>query len=683
MTAPSTFAFSLACGTAGAWVNVTADVLFEEGPIPFTDGRTSQFDGFSPGTFSFTLKNGDGKYTPDNTASTLAVPLSEGMGATIELAGLLLSGTIRNVAVVFPPFGKSDTARVRVTCDDMLGNAARNVITDDLADALFDASGGIALWLLDEPAGSSAAKETYGRFPNMHIAGSPVTFGTTTPAIDAAAVVAIGAGGGLVADDTFSTLSDTVYPGAWNFWFMQAEGSAVSCGFAFLTSAGIIGVTVGITAGNITLGNFAGVVTGPSISAGVGYFVSADVTAAFVAGSWEFTYELWVDGVSYGTVTFAPGGVASLSPYRYFNVVLLASTGTVYYSRLTHSDVPINETAIPSATAAERLPTLAATTPEITLDTIPTLSPAILGRQNTAGQSALDALNDVMRAEQGYMWVETTGTLLAPVPKIKVAARDRERAIDYTFAVSEILDPIPFIRSLANTVSQFTATGSDTSATYQDADLIPLVGSASSSDTTPLRDFIDLYGYASDRVVRGEAHGVTIQSITIDATSPDINRWADLTAIRQGYRLHITGLPETQVGYDTWDGFVVGREIINTQDSQTDEPKSLFTFYLSPWSRVPVFDTDVFAAGDVLTLSSNINSSVTTMNIATSDTLTKFTTSGLPLDVVMGTERMTVSVVTSATPQVFTMARGIGGTIAVAHTAGETLELYDPARYAF
>lgn len=608
MTAPSTFRFALACGVAGAYVDVTGDVLFEEGSIPFTDGRTSEFDGFNPGVFSFTLANADGKYSPDNPATTLATPMSEGMGAVIELDGLLLSGTVRSVALIFPR-DTSTPARVRVTCDDMLGDAARTEL-GSIGDVI-TATTPYLWWPLDESEGAAFAADANNVVPLstsavgvqlgvQGVPGFPSQMRITDSEVNTVGTI-----------PTIPYESSTSL-GWWGFW--QTPYGGVSAG-GFVVSyrnypAGFnTGFSLRLTTATGPLRPELFVASPPSatlggeIPAAVPHYLGVHVTQSIVAGTTTLYATPYIDGVAFsapvsiGSYVGAPASAEASTPTS-LSIKIVGTTADFSTVTLTERPVPLQ--SLSYSTEAERLQGLAAVAPNLAIDTIPAgLSTARLGAANF-GQSLLDAFNAVMRTELGYMWVETTGTLTAPVPKIKIAPRNRERALDYTFDVSETLDPIPFIRSLINTVSQATANGPYASATYQEPELVTLVGSANASDAVLFRDDIDLHAYASDRVNRGINRGIAIASITIDATSPNMSRWSDLTAIRQGFRLRITGLPSAQLGYSTWDCFVVGRQIDNTQDSSTDEPKTFFTFYLSPWTQQYVYD-DALAVYDTAT----------------------------------------------------------------------------------
>lgn len=686
MTAPSTFKFSLQCGAGGTWVEVTSDVLFEEGEIPFSDGRTSQFDGFGPASLSFTLTNPTGKYTPNNPSSTLAVPLSEGMGVCMELAGLLISGTIRALQLIFPAKESASKARVRITSDDMLGAAGR-VSVESFAEQAIYAATPYLYWPLNDLVGSPFAVEKSG---NNRFALQPYTSNTAALVFGVPGIPGISDTRVQLVSNILAAYNQAYTPaytagsmGWWGAWVTIDDTTVDATPLEIRWNQSLYlwyttGVGIRLFDGSTySTGSYA-----PTLGQDVYYSIGLTTTGSLPTLTVNAT--AYANGVSFATKS------VTVNTQAIKTVSTSSGSGTaIRVSHLSHTPTQVHEEYFTAGTETGLLQGIAAGATSVTLDTLPTdLSTAPVTAGTLSG-SLLDALNIIVRAEQGYMWVETSGTITAPVPKIKIVARNRERAVDYTFDVSEILDPIPFIHSLTNTVSQATAEGPTQSATYQDTTLTSLVGGASSSDSVPFRDQIDLYTFASDRVFRGINRGIAIVSITIDATSPNINRWTDLTAIRPGYRLSIIGLPITQLNYSTWDGFVVGREIVSTQDAVTDEPKTFFTFYLSPRVAVPVFDTDRFAADGNLTLTSNITNSATSVSVTSSDG-TLFTTTGgdLPTPVRWENEVVSVTAVSGASsPQTFTVVRAqtdpVTGlaTTAVAHNAGVLTELADPPEF--
>ena len=68
---------ALGVGSAGALVDVTSYVDLVAG-ITYQWVRLSGFEDVRPGEVTLTLDNGDGRFTPDNSASPLATTMVEG-----------------------------------------------------------------------------------------------------------------------------------------------------------------------------------------------------------------------------------------------------------------------------------------------------------------------------------------------------------------------------------------------------------------------------------------------------------------------------------------------------------------------------------------------------------------------------------------------------------------------------
>jgi hypothetical protein len=689
---PSTEAIALACGAAGAYVDVTADIR-EDDPVSERMGRQSEFDDIGPGQLSFVLDNGDGKYTPGNASSTLATPLVEGMGVTWVQDGLLVSGKIRSAVPYFiSDYASAGSSRVRVVADDALGAAGRHSL-GNLDDELFAAAGGLNLWTLSDSSGSNFAVDSKGS-ADLRVddklgspGTNPITFGSTSH-IPTGTVVALSSAGGtnsayLSNYGLASTLGRGVAE-SWGVWMERTAEEFIQASWGLNSTGGGLGsLSIAVTSGSYlivaSITATAGVsVVGPVMQAGVAYDTSITVTPAFVAGSWQLTLELFVDGVSYGTALWAPGGVTAIaSTYNSFTAVSghgSGVAGTFYLGRLRHSVSAINEKAIYSGTEATRLQTLAGLMPEMVLDTLPAgLSTSPVGEADTSGQNALDALNDVIRTEQGHMYSVTTGTYLAPVAKVKVRERDRPQTVTAarTFDITEIDSSPTFIRDISTMVSQATARGTLISQTVNDTSLIPYVGSAAASGKTIFLQGADLRAWAQDRIIRGKNVSVRIAQFTVDAMgNMPASRWADLTAIVPGDRVRVTGLPVTQLGVSSLDFYVLGRTRSSTKFHKT------FTFYLSPTiPAVGIFDTDRYMADGALSLSAGINSAVTSMSVATSDQTVKLSTTETPYYLQVDNEIVLVTACTAATPQVATIARAQLGTTAASHSSAALVEL--------
>lgn len=690
MTAPSSFKFSMKCGTAGAWTEVTDDVLFDEGNIPYQWGRTSGFDQATrPGLYSVTLKNPTGIYSPDNPLSTLATPLVEGMGVNWELNGVQRAGTIRSVQPIFADGGVVATAgRVRVTVDDMIGNAARHSLASDLGTSIYQSNGGLLRWRLDDAAGSTVLVEASGGVAlgvagdfvcgsaGSHIPSSPVVLAT------------MGTGSGIGSSGVFPVWrSGTTSLGNIGYW---TERTGTITGYPQVSVSfgdGTIQYSLAENTGSFVLTVSGGTVTGPAFDIDRPHFVEVVSATTFAAGVWTATFTLYVDGVSYGSAASLTTP-ATLAPadrtIRSFFITSSGSAGGQFYmGPISYSTGIIDESNTKATTAQLRLSAIAATTPEITLDTVPSMSPAILGTQG--GNTTAAAMDEVLRGEQGGMNVITTGSLLAPVPKIVTYARDRKRAVDLTVSMNQIQDKPQFVRALTNTVAYATASGPTQSVTYFDPTMPALVGSADTSDQVTLRDHDDLYASASDRLYRGKNVATPILSFQIDARSLDINLWTQLMALRPGHRVHITDCLQLNLGYATWDGWVVGGDELHT-----GETRSLFTIYVQPAWDAPVYGTARYAAGaGVMTLQSNISAGATSLGIVSTGDL--FTTNGahFPQNISIGSgpkaEIVTLSAVSGASsPQTGTIsARGVGIVPATAWTAGAAIDVSPLWRYDY
>lgn len=678
MTEITTHKIAMATGVAGAYVEIpTDDILFNEGDVTFTWGRSSSFDSLRPGTFSFSLANGDGKYTPDNIATTLPTPLREGMGVCWQLNDRLVAGTIRSMQFVLPDGGLVTSARLRVTCDDMLGNAARHELNGPLADAIVRAGSPYLYYPLDEVAGAPAAVDSSGYGPNLSLALSSISpeFGATEFVVTGTTTLRLSASqqieGGAVKPITYPANSF----GAWGVWCAVEPGAVYYSVPLMVTYFWSSGFFVQIDNAGVVSLEVIGVGGAPSgtstIRWGIETFFSVDLASSFAAGTWTVTATLYQDGVAVSTNNFT-----TTTQQIQLVQASVSAGGDLRVAHISHTPVLIHEESAGPVTAGQRLSGIAAVVPEITLDPPPTMSPAILDVQDVTGSDTLSLLDEIMRGEQGGLVSVTTGTLTTPAEALVATARERDRPVDFDLDILEILNAPDFVRALTNTVSEATANGPETSATYRNPDLAPLVGSASTSESVAFRDYTDLYEYASDRVFRGVNKKLPLRSVVVEARSIGVDRWADLLAMRPGHRIHITGLPVTQLGFSTWDGWVVGGEETHTQE------RSLFTINFQPAWDPAVFDTDRFTAGGELTLTSSITSSATSISVSSSGTL--FTTAGgdFPQKIQIDREALTVTAVSGASsPQTFTVTRGATdpetgiATLAAAHDADAEVEL--------
>jgi len=682
---------AMGVGVGGAMVDVSAYADLDAG-VEYVYGRQSEFEDAAPSTFSFVLDNPTGDFTPDNASSTLATTVTERMKVCWQSGSRLVEGAIQGIEPVFPE-SVAAWSQVRITCDDQLGAAGRNDL-DELGESLYQAATPLRQWPMQEVPDAAVLQERGGYLPFTVNYPADVTTGVTNSHLPTERAVQLTYSvarsdaqlylfnqNGLAPQSSY----DTTSMGSWGFWF---ERTTADPSFSLFYSArGGPAFSVknyGTGAISLTAAGSGGTPpTTQDLIIGQPYWIEVTSSTVFAAGVWTVSFTLIVNGVVIGTDVYGSTLATLNNSSRQIAAIgiQVTSVGTVYISDLSHTLAPLNKT--PTTTEASRLTQLEnAAAGDITLDTLPTdLSTALLGPANTSGQSVLTALNDVIRTEQGHISTVTTGTLLASTQKVRVKSRTRPSTVTSTFSAVDEADGAPeFVRSILDMVSTVTVQGPTQDVLVTDSTLVARVGSANSSETVLNSGTSDLRGWGQDRLLRGANVKLKIVSITIDAMTTPTDRSSDLLSMVLGNRYQITDLPSAQLGFTTWDGWFLGADETHTTSEHS------FTLYFQPvLPATAIFDTDRYMADGVLSLSANINASTTSISIATSATTTKFTTAGgdLPVTIIIGTEQMSVTACTSATPQVATVVRGVNGTTAASRSAGDLLELATSSLFAF
>lgn len=695
---------AMGIGTGGAMVDVTQYAQLDTG-IVRTWGRQSEFDDTTPGQFTFTLDNYDGRFTPNNPSSPLATTVVEGMPVTWLLGTRVIASTILSIQPAFPS-DQAPWSTVQITCDDMLGNAGRNVLTN-LPDSIQQGAGQLLMYTFGDEAGSSYASEVSNRYPPLKLmVGSSVStliFGQTTDDVTPTVTVPSIPGfpgtqmsWATTNSDTFvasSTTTNFQYPqtslGFWSVWYtgtQLSEGFVVHISIPGLTDN--IGMNIGATGITLIAGthqvNFSTPFTGNTTF----YYFSVGFTTAFAAGVWTITGTAYVNGVAVATGVYSQvsGPVTSLTnalrqPYgiTIFNING-APTEQEIFSRLSHTLSLPHEEFAALTTEAGRIHALDATTPEIAFDNLPPfLSASPLGFNDVSTQSVLDALTDVMRTEQGQIYSKTTGTLLSATELLEVRWRDRTPIVSASFDAERELSASPeFVRDITNMVATLEADGPDNTVFYTDPTMFARVGSATGQETVLLETVSDLTIYSQDRTARGKNVNQRVLDISVDAMITPTDRSASLLSVLPGDRHHITDLPTNQLGFTTWDGWVIGgQETISLTENT-------FQFYYQPVLPfgISYFNAARFSAGGCLSLSAALTSSATTMSVATTGATITVNATHFPFNMIIDSEIITVTACTSATPQVATITRGALGTTAAAHSSGANVEMADVTTYS-
>jgi hypothetical protein len=303
MDDPSDLKVALACGAAGAYVDVT-DYLRGNEPVTVSPGRTSGFEDTAPQVAAFTLDNSDGRFTPDNSGSSLSVTVTEGMGVCMQIDSKLYAGAISSIT----PFFRStlgSSAQMRISFDDMLGKASRNEI-GSLADGINQGATTYLLWELSEQAGDGqAAEQNHNPFGSL-VLGSRLGSAFGFEIADGLATTGASLAGNTTGLDILAGINSggTQFPyptssmGHWGVWLIpkQSSGLGVALRFNGLDAPIQFGIDINgnyfVAAGDGALTQYAA----PSF--GTAHFLSIGVGTVFTAGAWVITTTLYVDGTA-------------------------------------------------------------------------------------------------------------------------------------------------------------------------------------------------------------------------------------------------------------------------------------------------------------------------------------------------------------------------------------------------
>lgn len=685
---------ALGVGAGGVLLDVSSYVRAESA-VTRDWGRDDSFFDIEPGTFSFELDNQDGRFTPGNVASPLSTLLTEGLSACLQVETRLVAGRVRRIEPVFRG-DNADWAAVRITCDDMLGQAARTRLLPAW-DALVNSAGMLGLWKFDEPAGATEAADSGpNSLPSFTAApqfGYTPTFGLES--IEGFTdTQALGGGSGSLNSQFVTQMSglDFRYPtneaGAYGFWWTPitpSGGATEYFGFRVALRGGsYFRVTAGFNSGDqlgVAVNDPFFIAPAAAVPLGTPVYVAV---VPDVVGS-DLRVRLYIDGVLAATDTDPLIGTntsANLSPARItLSMRSSVASSSFRLSRISHTLNPVDESQLvpASTTEAGLLELVEQVTPGVTFDTLPAaLSDVLAVRPDFEDASALDLINMVVRSQQGYVYPVTTGTLTNPTEVVTVRERVRSRTVDYEFNVESELSGAPeFVRDLTNAVSEARVSNGDSSTTVLDRSLIDRFGNASDSDTVVLERVFDMRAWGFDRLTRGANDALSVTSVVVDAMTTPTDRSADLLALTPGDVVRLTGLPGDVLGFTTWDGWFIGGRERHGADAHE------FTLYLTPMlNSIGIYGDSLYMAGDEFTLAADISNSATSISVASSS-LARLTTTEVPFTVQIAREQMTVTACTGATPQVLTVTRGVNGTPALAHLAGDGLSVVPSSTYAF
>ena len=532
---------------------------------------------------------------------------------------------------------------------------------------------------------------------------------TTTAAgswsLASATVSLLSGAGGAPPSATFALTStvatSTTYPtasvGFWSFWMTNAATSW----FTSVTIAGTFGGTNLLFGVDPTNGFWASTTTnanpigdGPTYLPAGGFPGAHRFTigvAAALSGTWTFPLTLYVDGVQVAT-----GSSVNLTPPATFTntarqptlvrVGTLGAVGSAVMSRLAHTLMLPHEEYATQATEAGYLSGAAAATPQVTLGALPAdLSTAPVGYLGNSGRSTLDAINLIARTEQAYIDCMTTGTVANPVQTVRVRARQRPAVVSYQFdAQAETFGTIDFVRDSTNLIWSDVVTGAN--STTQTVSQLPLqvrAGSNNSSDTVATYRASDLFEFGSDRLWRGQNVSLRPIAVTIDNRTAPNDRSSDLLNMVPGDRIRFYNIPSGVLGFSTWDGWLLDKQQSHKSGAGAEDK---FILYLQPCQPLTaIFDTDLFANGGTLAVSTLVTVGATTMLCQSGDLVTYFEQVAVPYTLLIDQEQVTVTAcgVPAAGVQTLTITRAVNGTAAAAHLVGAVPEVVTNSLFAF
>lgn len=695
----------MAVGASGAMTDVTDYVDFQVG-VTYDYGRNSEFDDTTPGSFSFTLDNLDGRFTPENPNSALDTTLTEGMVVCWQLGNRLTAGTIESIEPAFPN-DEAAWSQVRISCGDGLGDLARTDLLEDAANAMERGRTLYLQWPLDDAAGKVAKETVYGNLNFALSSDAPADAGISQ-GVDGVAGISDTqlelSSTTLAVEYITSTMQTTLdYPagtlGAWGIWVTVLNAIASPVLTVEVAVAGL-GHTIGFRLDSdpglgLSAVGLAGTTEVPLGLLGPGpNYISWTATNPSGTTAADVVCAFYINGELGGYNNFGGSGTVATNGNKAPTFVSIlvgdgTSPATVRLSRLAHTLYkPDMHYLLPGVNLGYRANALTQMSDVVTFGQhiggifflSGLLADGHLWEAAADGispppTSLLDAINNVMRTEQGYLSAYTADYVTSPTEVVLVRPRERPTSVTASFDVEDEGVSAPEItRDITNLLRTIRVDGPTESVYVIDPTITSRAASVGTDGVELLRKR-NLAEWGEDRLIRGANTRLRIVRAAIDAFTATTDRSDDLTSLLLGDRIELTGLPSTQLGFSTWEGWLLGGHEEHAID------RHLFELHLQPvLDDPPVYDTDRFMADGALTLNADIDSSVTSLVYDT--TGPEFEDTNLPVTIVIDSEQMSVTACNQST-NTLTLTRGANSTTAAAHSAGAEIELATSPVYAF
>ena len=726
MGRPSTFVVEIAF--SGGWSDVTAYHDYHS-PTTIKRGRNSVLDTAQPGTLSLTLFNNDGRFSP-----TSGSPYWPNVRPNVMIR-VTVNGSVRFYGYVddwTPVYGgNSDVdARVQVTATDRTRIMSRHKFDSTYVETVRAAYSDASIWQWDgtgricpDIMGNSNPSGLVSYRPAQY-GGSrgTITYGETGPTRVSSGVHLVPGtlvntpthNGYLPTDDSSGDviglpqhLNFSLDPaGVWslgfwakidnlydrnaasgitlrfgatiagcdggNEWSVWIEGNTSDSGYIKITdnSGGFVGSSspniYDFTPGRwrywmiVWNGSFLRVyLDGQSVVAATpAPYVDISPTVSLMGYAFPSRGRVWNHpDVTVAAVTYVPHVVSTAEVGEFYNASVTGFAGETTWER------------------AQRLFTISDLLPGTYLaDNGPSAhwgsAQATHGPFDTAGKSALELGQETAQAERGLFFVSPGGTIrmadryargMSSTPAATFDQEADTSGSDYSAPLRDA--------QIVNRVTVTTVAGGTAGA--QDVFSQALNGVLTGSHSLNLNDTIQAGDYAAWVVSQFAYPRPRIASVTVDLlTSSTVGIYSSAFALDIGSRIKVTGLPTTGVS-TVFEGFVEGFTEVY---SLNEVSLTLDTSAVTP-GEIVLDDTKLgrFTANGETT--AGINAVSTSLSVGANPGF-YWTGADLPYDIVVGTEQMTVTGGTAPSPsQTLTVTRGVNGTTATAHNAGEQVNI--------
>lgn len=687
--------------TAGVWTAVTTSVRGET--LEIKVGREQGNGDAQPGTCSFDLDNTDGTYTPDNPLSSLYPNLVEGKRVRVVVTkGSPSTRFLGWIVVLEPELGESPNQSVtRVEATDLLGMLARmepgsvpeayamanpdativypctetSLYETGAADSKGTATANLVVWDKDPDAGSidSAGDSIAGNAGFVKMTGGKGLW-TTRPAFPKVtagndpwsvsflvkpeqiadpftypSVFMLSSQKWTYAGSTHLGVAFSTTVGWFLHWTTGATGS-YSTELAPTPSHNQTGRWYHVTLSSDGVGNVDLLVNGdPILSTPM---TLTNLSHVAVGGDWD---------MSFGVLAINTGSDTECYPAR-AGLAAGASGGA------TVSDVG-DDLALAAGLAS--------------IDAGFVQAAGYDPQSTTAqGQTGLDMFLNLARGQGGVMYHEYSSS---DPQQLRTVPRDLTRplTVALTLDAEADLDGAPvLLREVGGLASIAVASSADRSATATDSSVDARVGRATVNVESTLYDPVELHGQASDALARTRDQKLRISQVTFDLWNATNDLYAAWFATSPGERVRVGNLPSAYLGVTYMDGYaagwterpmVTGYPVILDLDAADAPPEARF-------------DTGRWAWGDGVCTASSLTAGATSVTLTWTGGQSLSTSAGdYPMDIDIAGERCTITSAPAggSSPRTVTISRGVAPTVARAHAAGDPVEVWDAARWAF